>query len=57
MMRQALEEMPVADRLPFLAHAEQRAKRENDLEILRAIKDYRRMIASDPRSTRPPESA
>jgi hypothetical protein len=48
-----LEGMPEADQLPFLAHAEQRAKQEGNLEMLRAIKDYRLMLNRP--STKPPE--
>ena len=36
-----LADMPAADRLPFLACVEQRAKLEGDLEILREAKAYR----------------
>jgi hypothetical protein len=39
-----LADKPDAQRLPFLAHAEQRAKRESDLLMLRAIRDCRAML-------------
>lgn len=51
-----LEALPPAERLPFLAVVEQRAKAEGDLQMLRAIKDYKKTLLSLP-STQPPETA
>jgi hypothetical protein len=53
-VQQVLEEMPESDRLSFLAHAERRAKQEGNLQMLRALKKYRRMIS--PPSTTTPET-
>ena len=39
----ALEPMLPHDHLPFLAHLEQKAKREGILEYLRVIRNYRRI--------------
>jgi hypothetical protein len=36
-----LLEMPMADRLPFLAHLEQKYRNLGDLEMLREIRAYR----------------
>ncbi len=51
----ALEDMAPADRLPFLAHMEQVARREGDLPLLHAIRDWR--AQNLPISTEPPASA
>lgn len=56
MVQEKLQQLPLAEHLPFLALVEQRAKAAGDLQILRAIKDYRAMVSS-PTLTRPPESA
>jgi hypothetical protein len=48
--------LPPAERLPFLAVVEQRAKAAGDLQMLRAIKDYKKMMR-EALSTLPPESA
>ena len=39
-----LQDKPASQLLPFLAHAEQRAKRESDLLMLRAVRDCRAML-------------
>jgi hypothetical protein len=52
MVERVLSGMPEDLRLPFLAHAEQRAKQTGDLEILRALKEYRRLHLP-PTSTKP----
>lgn len=55
-MEAVLADIPPADRLPFLAYLEQEAKREGDLEGLRAIRDWRAQNPASP-STEPPKSA
>ena len=54
-VQEVLSDMEPADRLPFLAYAEQRARQDSDLVRLRAIRDYRAMMSKA--STEPPESA
>lgn len=36
------------ERLPFLALTEQQLRREADLPMLRALKDYRKMLGEGP---------
>jgi len=56
-VREKLQQLPPEEHLPFLALVEQRAKAAGDLQMLRALKQYREMMSSSPTSTKPPESA
>jgi hypothetical protein len=56
-IQEELRQLPPEEHLPFLALVEQRAKAASDLQMLRAIKDYREMSRSLPTSTKPPKSA
>ena len=40
-VEELLDAMPLDDRLPFLAWAEQRYRQQGDLTMLRALKAYR----------------
>ncbi len=39
-----LEQLDPSERLPFLAVVEQKALRSGDLEMLRGLRDYRKML-------------
>jgi hypothetical protein len=40
-LERVLSEMPEGDRLPFLAHLEQKARQEADLQRIRVFRAYR----------------
>ena len=44
MVAKILSEMPKPDRLLYLAHLEQKARREGDLHKLRVLREYRRRL-------------
>ena len=55
MIQQQLERLPEGERLAAAAYLEQRAKQSSDLEVLRAVRDYRQMLAN-PTSTELPST-
>jgi len=48
-LQQVLSEMPPAERLPFLAWAEQSFRQAKDLEALRELQAYRALQPSTPK--------
>lgn len=57
MLERLLRQERRQDYPSILAFLEQRAKRQGDLGQLRAIKDFRRMLAEQASLTQPPRSA
>jgi len=53
-LQQVLSTMGPSERMPFLAHLEERAKRERNLEMLREAKAYRKLMEASQTSTKPP---